>query len=58
MKFFFDTSVLLPCFLEEHEHHEASLSAFSKPMKGKAVAERIALPNYMRRRLDYPENNV
>ncbi len=27
MKFFFDTSVLLPCFLEEHEHHEASLKA-------------------------------
>lgn len=30
MKFFFDTSVLLPCFLEDHEHHEASLSAFLK----------------------------
>ena len=28
MKFFFDTSVLLPCFLEDHEHHEASLRAF------------------------------
>ena len=30
MKFFFDTSVLLPCFLEDHEHHEASLSVFLK----------------------------
>ncbi len=28
MKFFFDTSVLLPCFFEEHMHHEASLRAF------------------------------
>jgi predicted nucleic acid-binding protein len=25
---FFDTSVLLPAFLEDHEHHEASLEAF------------------------------
>jgi predicted nucleic acid-binding protein len=30
MKFFFDTSVLLPCFFEEHVHHEASLRAFLK----------------------------
>ena len=28
MKWFFDTSVLIPAFLEDHEHHEASLSAF------------------------------
>jgi predicted nucleic acid-binding protein len=28
MKWFFDTSVLIPTFLEDHEHHEASLSAF------------------------------
>jgi predicted nucleic acid-binding protein len=33
MKLFFDTSVLLPCFLEDHEHHEASLSAFLKTDK-------------------------
>lgn len=25
MKFFFDTSVLLPCFFEDHIHHELSL---------------------------------
>lgn len=30
MKFFFDTSVLLPCFLEDHQHHEASLEVFLK----------------------------
>lgn len=34
MKFFFDTSVLLPCFLEDHEHHEASLNAFLKAEGG------------------------
>jgi predicted nucleic acid-binding protein len=28
MKWFFDTSVLIPTFLEDHEHHKASLSAF------------------------------
>lgn len=28
MTSFFDTSVLLPVFLEDHEHHEASLEAF------------------------------
>jgi predicted nucleic acid-binding protein len=33
MRFFFDTSVLLPVFLEDHEHHEASLKAFLKVHK-------------------------
>jgi predicted nucleic acid-binding protein len=28
VKFFFDTSVLLPAFLEDHEHHESSLKVF------------------------------
>jgi len=28
VKAFFDTSVLIPVFLEDHEHHEASLAAF------------------------------
>ena len=30
MKSFFDTSVLIPTFLEDHEHHQASLEAFLK----------------------------
>jgi predicted nucleic acid-binding protein len=34
MKVFFDTSVLLPCFIEDHEHHEASLTALLKADKG------------------------
>ena len=33
MKYFYDTSVLLPAFLEEHEHHEASLRAFLRADK-------------------------
>jgi predicted nucleic acid-binding protein len=28
MKWFFDTSVLIPVFMEDHEHHEASLASF------------------------------
>jgi predicted nucleic acid-binding protein len=28
VKWFFDTSVLIPVFMEDHEHHEASLTAF------------------------------
>jgi predicted nucleic acid-binding protein len=30
MKWFFDTSVLIPTFLEDQEHHESSLRAFLK----------------------------
>lgn len=33
MKSFFDTSVLIPTFLEDHEHHEASLEVFLKSDK-------------------------
>lgn len=33
MKWFFDTSVLIPTFLEDHQHHEASLKAFLKADK-------------------------
>ena len=29
MKAFFDTSALIPVFLEDHEHHERSLKAFA-----------------------------
>ncbi len=33
MKYFYDTSVLLPSFLEDHEHHQASLRAFLRADK-------------------------
>lgn len=33
MKSFFDTSVLIPVFLEDHEHHEASFALFAQAAK-------------------------
>jgi len=33
MKFFFDTSVLVPVFVDEHPHHESSLAVFSQADK-------------------------
>jgi predicted nucleic acid-binding protein len=33
VKYFYDASVLLPAFLEDHEHHEPSLRAFLKADK-------------------------
>jgi predicted nucleic acid-binding protein len=33
LKSFFDTSVLIPTFLEDHEHHETSLEAFLRADK-------------------------
>ena len=33
MKYFFDTSVLVPVFVDEHPHHEASLAAFLRADK-------------------------
>jgi predicted nucleic acid-binding protein len=36
VKYFFDTSVLVPAFLDEHIHHEASLSALLNADKKRA----------------------
>jgi predicted nucleic acid-binding protein len=36
VKTFLDTSVLLPAFLENHEHHEASLKVFLKAEKNQS----------------------
>jgi len=33
VKYFFDTSVLVPVFVDEHPHHEASLAAFLRADK-------------------------
>jgi len=33
MKFFLDTSVLVPVFVDDHPHHEASLAVFSRAEK-------------------------
>ena len=44
MKFFFDTSVLVPVFVEEHPHHEASLAVFlrSDKKRGSCAAHSLA----------------
>lgn len=44
MKYFYDTSVLLPAFLEDHEHHEASLRAFLKADKKLGCCGAHSLP--------------
>jgi predicted nucleic acid-binding protein len=36
MKWFFDTSVLVPAFLDEHPHHQASVAAYLKADKTRA----------------------
>jgi predicted nucleic acid-binding protein len=46
MKFFFDTSVLLPCFFEDHEHHEASLRAFLKADKNQGCCGAHSLAEF------------
>ncbi|MGH7838263.1 MAG: PIN domain-containing protein [Candidatus Binataceae bacterium] len=44
MKAFFDTSVLVPVFLEDHEHHERSLRVFAGADKkqGYCAAQSLA----------------
>jgi predicted nucleic acid-binding protein len=44
VKFFFDTSVLVPVFVEEHPHHEASLAVFlrSDKKRGSCAAHSLA----------------
>jgi predicted nucleic acid-binding protein len=44
VKFFFDTSVLVPVFIEEHPHHEASLAVFlrSDKKRGSCAAHSLA----------------
>ncbi len=44
MKYFFDTSALIPVFMEEHQHHEPSLAAFAAADKkrGSCAAHSLA----------------
>jgi predicted nucleic acid-binding protein len=44
VKYFFDTSVLVPVFVEEHPHHEASLAVFlrSDKKRGSCAAHSLA----------------
>lgn len=46
MKLFFDTSVLIPCLLEEHVHHDASLRAFLKSDKNQGCCGAHSLAEF------------
>ncbi len=46
MSVFFDTSVLVPVFLEAHEHHEPSLAAFLKAERNSAFCATHALAEF------------
>ncbi len=46
MSVFFDTSVLVPVFLETHEHHEASLEAFLSAKPGRAFCAAHGLAEF------------
>jgi len=46
VKYFFDTSVLLPCFFEDHEHHERSLEIFLKAGKKHACCGAHSLAEF------------
>lgn len=46
MKTFFDTSVLIPVFIEDHEHHEPSLEAFLKADRPNAFCAAHSLAEF------------
>jgi predicted nucleic acid-binding protein len=46
MKTFFDTSVLIPVFIEDHEHHEPSLEAFLKADRHNAFCAAHSLAEF------------
>jgi predicted nucleic acid-binding protein len=54
MKFFFDTSVLLPCFFDDHEHHEASLRVFLKADKKQGCCGAHSLAEFYATATRYP----
>jgi len=46
MRTFFDTSVLIPVFLEDHEHHEPSFEAFVKADRQHATCAAHSLAEF------------
>jgi predicted nucleic acid-binding protein len=56
MKFFFDTSVLLPCFFEEHKHHEPSVRAFLKADKKQGCCGAHSLAEFYATATRFPGN--
>jgi predicted nucleic acid-binding protein len=57
VKSFFDTSVLLPCFFENHVHHEASLQAFLKVEKQEGCCGAHSLAELYANATGFPGKN-
>ena len=57
MRFFFDTSVLLPCFFVSHVHHEASLRAFLEVERGQGCCAAHSLAEFYANATGYPGKN-
>jgi predicted nucleic acid-binding protein len=57
VKFFFDTSVLLPCFFASHVHHEASLRVFLEAGKGQGGCAAHSLAEFYANATGYPGKN-
>jgi predicted nucleic acid-binding protein len=58
MKYFFDTSVLIPCFFEAHQHHEASLRVFLKADKKQACFGAHSLAEFYATATRYPGRHL
>lgn len=57
MRFFFDTSVLIPCFFENHVHHEASLRAFLEAGKQQGCCGVHSLAEFYASATAFPGRN-
>jgi predicted nucleic acid-binding protein len=57
MRFFFDTSVLIPCFFENHVHHEASLRAFLEVEKQQGSCGAHTLAEFYANATGFPGKN-
>jgi predicted nucleic acid-binding protein len=54
VRFFFDTSVLLPCFFDNHVHHEASLRVFLGVEKHEGCCGAHSLAEFYANATGYP----
>jgi predicted nucleic acid-binding protein len=58
VKYFFDTSVLIPCFVEDHQHHEASLKVFLRADKKQACCGAHSLAEFYATATRYPGKHL
>jgi predicted nucleic acid-binding protein len=57
LKFFFDTSVLLPCFYASHVHHAASLRTFLEAGTGNGSCAAHSLAEFYSSATGFPGKN-